>query len=248
MTQIDNRVTIIGICGKARSGKDTAAQAILDHIMDYSDKVEFEAGYVVGIESYAAPIKSMIAMLLDFFDKGAIMQPETLQPYIDGDKKEEIIPEIGMSTRVLMQTLGTEWGRNIVNPDIWLNSMRARLAKYPELVDHGYKGAFVLIPDVRFENEAKALKDLGATILYVDRAVDEVGDGDHSSESGIPGSLIDFKVFNDNIEISEFKPTVVSILASLLPFADSYEEALDHIIKENEEDDSVDEELPDART
>ena len=130
----DNNVRIIGICGPARVGKDTLAANITETIMhtmnpDYSD-------YILAQESFASPIKSMVAMLLDFFGLGSIMNAPTLEPYLEGDKKEEMIESIGASPRKLLQTLGTDWGRDIIDENLWLNSMRHRIEQYGEAEKH----------------------------------------------------------------------------------------------------------------
>ena len=216
---VDPSIQVIGICGKARAGKDTAAMAIADHIVAHAESVDFDESYVVGIEAFAGPIKSMVAMLLDFFGKGSVMEPGELYPYIQGDLKEEVIPEIGASPRTLMQTIGTEWGRGLINDNIWINSMRARYEKYKMMADHGYKGIYILMTDVRFENEAKAIKDLGGIILRIDRdpidGLDAESDA-HASELGVPNDLVDY-VVNNNEDIDKLKASVLYELALRLP-------------------------------
>lgn len=219
---------VIGITGKARAGKDTVAAYISALVQSYNDlpNVEHQDSYVVGMEAFAAPIKSMIAMLLDFFGLGQIMEPHTLAPYIDGDKKEEIIPALGKSSREMMQTLGTDWGRQTVNEDMWLNCMTERINRYDEIVNHGYKGAFVLCTDVRFDNEAQALKDRhDATILQVvrDEAPDTVGVEDHPSEAGVSPALIDRTVLN-NGDLEALLVSVRDALSDVLPSPDEEKE------------------------
>ena len=102
----NNDVKLIGICGPARAGKDTVARMMSEIIIDTAN--EDMQDHVIALETFAAPIKSMIAMLLDFFGYGSIMNPESLNPYLEGDKKEDVLEELGVSTRVLMQTIGTE--------------------------------------------------------------------------------------------------------------------------------------------
>lgn len=91
---------------------------------------------------------------------------------------------LGVSPRRMMQTLGTEWGRSL-HPDFWLL-----------LADVAVRGrSAVVVPDVRFVNEAKWIKKNGGQIWRVLRpnlaAVES-----HSSESGLPDVLVDHTFLN----------------------------------------------------
>jgi hypothetical protein len=77
--------------------------------------------------------------------------------------------------------LGTEWGRNTISNDIWVNLARHRI----EESDH----KIFIIDDVRFDNEAKMILDLGGEVWNLSR--DGVGGQDgHISEAGISKELI----------------------------------------------------------
>lgn len=84
---------------------------------------------------------------------------------------------IKLTPRKLMQLLGTECGRDIIHPNIWIN---ATFADYkPQHVRTvKYQGSFVehlttmpnwIISDVRFPNEVKAIKDRGGISIRVNR-------------------------------------------------------------------------------
>ena len=212
---MNDNIKIIGLTGKARSGKDTAARFIKDWVLERNDLVPHEESWVVGIESFAAPIKHMVAQLLDFFGLGSITVPGSLEPYIDGDLKEVFIPEIGASPRTMMQTLGTEWGRNI-DPNIWINCMQARIKQSDEIPKHGYKGAVIIIPDVRFDNEAQFIHEVGGKIIEIDRnSVPEVvGASPHESEAGIDVRHLDGAVWN-NDTLEHYNVKVLYMVNSL---------------------------------
>lgn len=213
-----DKVTIIALTGKARSGKDTAANIIRNYLDNHNDLVDFNKVRVYGFEAFAAPLKSMIAMLLDFFGLGSVMQPETLYPYIDGDQKEEVIEAIGASPRGMLQTLGTNWGRQMVNGNIWLNCMRTRLEAYPAVVDMGYGGAVIVVTDCRFDNEAELIHELGGKVVRIqrDNVPEQVGEADHPSENGVAPHLIDITVDN-NGTVEEFQDALIKALGDLLP-------------------------------
>jgi hypothetical protein len=67
--------------------------------------------------------------------------------------------ERSMTPRMFMQMLGTEFGRNMIHPNIWVNST---LAEYTP-------GQNWIIADVRFPNEVKEIKNLGGIIVKIER-------------------------------------------------------------------------------
>lgn len=153
---------VIGIHGRARSGKDTVAHFILST----------RGGHVY---SFADPIRAMLRPLgIDMSD-----------PYWLA-RKEDDIPALGVSPRRLMQTLGTEWGRELINPDLWLILAKQRLLAY---------GAGMIIPDVRFENEAEWIRSQGGRIIHVTRP-GNVSVAPHASEGGVQLKDEDFRIIN----------------------------------------------------
>jgi len=65
----------------------------------------------------------------------------------------------GLTPRKLLQLLGTEAGREIIHPNIWVNALFADYSK-----DSNW-----IITDVRFPNEAKAIKDKGGILIRINR-------------------------------------------------------------------------------
>jgi hypothetical protein len=108
-----------------------------------------------------------------------------LDTYKDG-KDWELVK---LTPRKLLQLLGTECGRQIIHPNIWVNALLADYDKYLEfcvqnelskLKDKSVRGGFSsnrnsfeparwIITDVRFPNEAKAIKDRGGIVIRVNR-------------------------------------------------------------------------------
>lgn len=154
---------LIGIAGKARSGKDTVANFIIAAVGGYR-------------YSFADPIRQMLIPLgVDMSD-----------PYWQA-RKEEIIPALGCSPRHLMQTLGTEWGREHVNPNLWLTLAHQRLL---------FSGPGMVISDIRFENEASWVRTLGGRIIHLDRT-ETTKVKEHVSEHGVATQPGDFILHND---------------------------------------------------
>jgi hypothetical protein len=134
--------------------------------------------------SFADPLRAMIASLLRFlgYDDMRIWQ------CFNGDLKEVPIPEFGGRTpRYLLQTIGTEWGRELITPEIWTNIMDARL--------RDRKGP-VVIDDMRFPNEYDMLKAQGALLVRIDRP-GYVKTGNHASDGALDGHGFDLYITND---------------------------------------------------
>ena len=157
---------IIGLTGPARAGKDTAAKHLALH-------------YGMRWDSFAGPLKVML-------QAGLGLGPEELY----GDLKESPLTRLGLdkSPRQLLQTLGTEWGRDCVDRDIWLKLAKARY--------DAPGGGYVVFSDVRFQNEADWVRKHGA-LIHITRA-DAPPVSAHSSEGGISVGPLDAVAPNDS--------------------------------------------------
>ena len=159
---------IIGIAGPARSGKDTVGTYLKNY---HGFKGVF----------FAEPLKEGARTMLGLTDA---------QLY--GDEKEKPIEWLGQSPRYILQTLGTDWGRQLINDDIWLLIAKRRIEAYLE------DGFNVCITDVRFDNEANMIRDMGGTIWHVERPdVQKVNK--HISEAGVRRTGEDYELFNDKL-------------------------------------------------
>lgn len=153
---------LIGICGPAGCGKDTAADHIIEQRPEYRKT------------SFADPIKEMLR-------EGLGLSTEQLY----GGLKDTPDNRYGCTPLHMLQTLGTEWGRELVSGSVWVNSMEHYLSNLG--------GAFV-IPDVRFENEATFIRMYGHLIHIKGRT--KMIDDTHVSESGVRVAARDYTVLN----------------------------------------------------
>ncbi len=93
-----------------------------------------------------------------------------------------------LTPRKLLQLLGTDCGRQIIHPNIWVNSLFAdyratmEFNGEPKQVKDGFEYPMKnvtlpnwIITDCRFPNEAKAVKDRGGVVIRVNRPL-KVGD------------------------------------------------------------------------
>ncbi len=111
-------------------------------------------------EKFAGPLKNMARGLLSSMG----FNFETVERMIEGDLKETVIPGFKTVTpRQIMQTLGTDWGREAIDQDLWT---KVAAAKIEGLRD---KGIDVVIDDLRFPNEYDLIASLGGTLVRVVR-------------------------------------------------------------------------------
>jgi len=151
--EVSSKMRLIGIAGPARAGKDTLASYLLDNLSDDWSR-----------SSFADPIKKMLEVIgVDCSDEA----------------KAVIDDRFCYTPRHMMQILGTEWGREMIHGNIWVEAF-ARLNA----------GECVIVPDVRFENEAELVREHGVLIHLVGRGGIE---GNHVSENAIefkPGDIV----------------------------------------------------------
>lgn len=119
------------------------------------------------------------------------------------ERKEVPIPALGKSPRQLLQTLGTEWGRQLVAPNVWIvlahDQYRAR-------------GPGMVITDVRFENEARWVRKNKGLVIHISRK-DAAPVAAHSSEGGVIMADDDVIIYNDDsLEELQEKVNLLSVL------------------------------------
>lgn len=141
---MDNTPIIIGLAGRAGSGKDSVRSILEMH------------AHFAGL-AFAEPIRGM---LRELFNTNGVSDE-----YItDRALKETPIPGLGVSYRHMAQTLGTEWGRHCLGADFWLRVANTYMA---DLRQQGYQ-RFV-VSDVRFANEAEWVRSQGGKVWLVTR-------------------------------------------------------------------------------
>lgn len=158
---------IIGIAGKAGAGKDTAAEYL-------SSKLEHHH-----VASFADPIKHMLRMGL-----------QLTWDQTHGHQKEMIDPRYGKTARHMMQTLGTEWGRELIHLDLWL------------IIAQQSEDNRRIFSDVRFENEATWIRENGFMIHLSRKNGNKMN---HASEVGISVDAKDFYVMNNDTKEDLYK-------------------------------------------
>ena len=141
---------LIGICGLKGSGKSEVAKRL-------------EATLSAQRVRFSAPLKNMLRSI-------GLTNDE-----IEGHLKEVPCDRLcGQTPRHAMVTLGTEWGREMIGQDIWINAWK-RFA-----LTNLAMGSNVITEDLRFPNEFDALVSAGGIVLRVARP--GIPAGEHESE------------------------------------------------------------------
>jgi energy-coupling factor transporter ATP-binding protein EcfA2 len=178
---------VIGIAGHKGSGKDTFAKVVTQVLGEDN----------VAVVKFADCLKDMLRTMLRY----AGVDAATIEECFEGDLKEAPAPPLnGATPRHAMTTLGTEWGRELIDQNIWTELTKRHIQTSRE-----YDGKVVLITDVRFHNEARAVKEMGGELVRVDRTGQEP-DLSHPSEQHIP-DLPALEVFT-NGDLTNFRLNV----------------------------------------
>lgn len=156
-------MSIIGIAGRKRAGKDTLASAL-------ATKYGYER------VSFADPLKAIVAdvnPIIEAYDSGPYggaqewrlhdelhhNSSENMPPYSPHAwEAAKTMPEV----RRLLQALGTAC-REHIDSDVWIKAAMRKVTA------HQHAGRNVVIPDVRFPNEAEAIKLLGGIVVRINR-------------------------------------------------------------------------------
>ena len=125
---------IIGLAGKKQNGKSTVADYLtVDHKF-----VEV---------SWAGPLKQIIGM--------GLLGLKEHQVYGTLEDKETVDEFWGKSPRELLQIIGTDCFRNLVDPEFWV---KVGIRDINLMTNSGFD---VVVSDCRFPNEIEAIKNLG---------------------------------------------------------------------------------------
>ena len=143
---------IIGICGLIGSGKGTVADILVEQ--HNFEKLSFADKLKDGVSSVFGWNRQMLEGDTDDSRKWR----EETDKFWTEETGETITP------RLILQLFGTDCMRNGFFDGIWVSLVKQELLKNK---DKNY-----VIPDVRFENEAKMIRSLGGKICQVRRGPD----------------------------------------------------------------------------
>lgn len=172
---------VIGIAGRARSGKDFTAKAILGHFpggrrLAFADELKREINGLTGLYGNARNLFKIISSLWDsrvpfwvHFDEYAPLDELCLHG----------------KQRTLLQWWG--WLRRQQDPMYWINKVAKNI---PEC-------RYVLITDMRYPNEMEWVKERGGVTVRVKRPdyqPDPADNAAHISETALDDVVMDYEL------------------------------------------------------
>jgi hypothetical protein len=202
---------IVGICGLIGSGKDTIADQL---VQNYSFKKL----------SFADKLKDSVASMFDWDRE--LLDGKTKESRDWREQEDKFwSKETGQSItpRFVLQKFGTECMREGFYDGIWVSLTKKKILDNPAVK--------WVIPDVRFENEAKMIKEIGGEVWWVKRGqlpmwfrmyqdIGQTPKDIHPSEWAWANVSFN-KVFENNSTIDALRNQVQGHLASKLPLQDA---------------------------
>lgn len=142
---------IIGICGFIGSGKDTAA----DFLVNF---------HGFRRDSFAGTLKDAVAAVFDWdreLLEGRTKEARAWREQVDPWWAQRLnMPNL--TPRLVLQLWGTEVCRRSFHDDIWIASVENKLRNSKDSI---------VISDCRFPNEIKSIKAAGGKVIWVQRGI-----------------------------------------------------------------------------
>ena len=195
---------IVGISGKIGSGKDTFAEIFAEI-----------SSIPVERHAFADKVRNVTELIVGY---KMIMTHAKGSPFYNAvynytqDDKNFYLPLWDKTIGQCLQIIGTEVFRNNFDVDTWVKSLFSTTGK--DCVEHGH---ILVVPDVRFPNEADAIIERGGIVIRLEG--DPLGirenskrDLNHISETALDGYGKFAKVIkNEILGLENFKPKVEQV-------------------------------------
>lgn len=164
----------IGLAGYAQAGKDTAA-----------DGLASEGWRHVSFAEPMRRIASAINPIVDYGDHGEIRYNKAIDLF-GYERAKQLFPEM----RRFLQRFGTDGMRAEFGEDVWINHAFSLIGNRER----------VIISDVRFPNEADAIRERDGEVYRIVRPSQEGKTHAHASEHALDGYEYDAVLYNDGTE------------------------------------------------
>lgn len=211
--KMKKKIKLIGIAGKAGSGKDTVATIIQfltldddvfsktnrDCIADLEHKAYCASQSKWKIKKYASTLKKITSIILGC--KVNKLEDREFKEKELG-KQWQVI-DYTLTPRLLLQRLGTDAAR-YVHPDIWVNALFSKFKKKSRWI----------ITDVRFDNEVRAIQERGGIVIRVnrDKSKDSTEQSNHISETALDNYEGFDVILNNNDTLEDLIEEIRQIL------------------------------------
>lgn len=203
---------VVGLAGRAESGKDTAASMIEQWCIDHDMTSKRLA--------FADPVKQMAEAIDPLID---VIEPYRLSEHLACIVKRnslDVETDTGWramwdeakktpDVRRLLQRIGTDAGRRIIKDDLWTSLMVDRIREHSHF-------DVIIITDARFANEQTLVKDHDGCMILVERPVSTLNTDSaaHVSENSIDASLVDTSIVNDG-SLDDLQRKIISVMNTL---------------------------------
>lgn len=158
------------------------------------------------------------ACWLEHYDQGVFLlhakspKERSVTDYLGGDYHEHR----RMTPRLMLQLIGTEGGRELLHPNLWVNSLFVDYKEYcskwdSEGLDRETKFPDWIITDCRFPNEADAVRQRGGIVIRLNRFTEE--QSQHSSETALDNYKNFDYVIDNNGTLDDLRNELKKIVA-----------------------------------
>lgn len=189
---------VIGFVGKKGAGKDTAADALLEEgwarvrfsqalkeitAQSFDIKPLFLEDAAFKDMEFEKPIKIEKSDVENFLDN----LPLSVTPTLRQEIMTEMIHREFTTPRTLLQYLGTDIVRNMIDINGWVKIAADKIQEWRD------RGVNVVLTDVRFQNEADVITNANGKLVRINRETDS--NDTHESEK--QDFTVDIEINND---------------------------------------------------
>lgn len=182
------KVLVIGITGRMKSGKNQVAEYIKECIEERAKKPGSTLRrFKVKIYAFADPLKECLINTFGIHRSAVYTQ----------EGKASMSYRWGMTYREMLQKFGTDAVRKNLHDDAWIFAMDNYISNITE-------DTILIIPDVRFKNEARLCDNYGWVVNVVRPSIvtkwmkfKEALHLVHPSEQPLTSRYYDYEIVND---------------------------------------------------
>lgn len=208
---------IIGLIGPIGAGKDEIAAYLVERHrferLAFGDALKDDVcrrftRTLLAVLMHSSSLWSQYAGWIQ--KQGLAVSDETKLHWLVRIRKPPIVRE-------LLQEYGTEV-RRADDPRYWVNRLHERReASLNALVEVPRRDERLVIPDVRFPNEADYVRAHHGYLWRVNRAGTSFGSDKHESEHGLPDEAVHETLINPGTDVPSLHAQVERVLADLSP-------------------------------
>src|SRR5208337_945550 len=202
---------ILGFGNKARGGKDTAAAGVQKFCSDEKincKRVGFADALKKEVNGALEKHGGDVELLLAYGPEPGVPFPDYVKADPNPDMTDPMMP-LGKHS-LLLQWWGTEYRRRW-RPNYWVDKFHESVFNF-EIVSR--EPRVVVVPDMRFINEAIAITEMGGATVNVRRLnedgtqyLDKSRPAGHQSEIELDGWNYDYRIIAKSGQMSLVKPT-----------------------------------------